>query len=95
MVRIFEHRLALLDGGEACMATASGMGAILDLSGIPKGGGSWGGVISFEIDGEKNSTWKFIDSTQFISQTANLGDTKSTTTYPAITTHGPLSPDDG
>ena len=28
-VRIFQERLALLDGGEACMATASGMGAIL------------------------------------------------------------------
>ena len=28
-VRTFQERLALLDGGEACIATASGMGAIL------------------------------------------------------------------
>ena len=50
-----------------------------------------GGVISFEIDGGKQSAWKFIDGTQFISQTANLGDTKSTITHPATTTHGRLS----
>ncbi|MFT3752604.1 MAG: aminotransferase class I/II-fold pyridoxal phosphate-dependent enzyme [Paludibacter sp.] len=30
-VRCFEERLAALEGGEACVATASGMGAILSL----------------------------------------------------------------
>lgn len=35
-----------------------------------------------------------IDSTQFLSITANLGDTKTTITHPATTTHGRLSDDD-
>jgi O-succinylhomoserine sulfhydrylase len=32
-----------------------------------------------------------IDATQLISITANLGDTKSTITHPATTTHGRIS----
>jgi O-succinylhomoserine sulfhydrylase len=34
-----------------------------------------------------------VDSTRVISITANLGDTKTTITHPASTTHGRLSPD--
>lgn len=51
----------------------------------------FGGVLSFRIKGGKEEAWKFIDGLQFMSITANLGDTKSTVTHPATTTHGRLS----
>ena len=52
-----------------------------------------GGIVSFEIEGGKAAAWKLIDSTRVISITANLGDTKSTITHPATTTHGRLTPE--
>ena len=52
---------------------------------------SGSGVLSFEIKGDKAAAWRFIDGVEFISITANLGDTKSTITHPATTTHGRLS----
>ncbi len=51
----------------------------------------FGGVVSFELKGGKKAGWKLIDSTQICSITANLGDTKTTITHPASTTHGRLS----
>lgn len=53
----------------------------------------FGGVVSFEIKGGKAAAWRLIDSTKLISITANLGDTKSTITHPATTTHGRLTPE--
>jgi len=53
----------------------------------------FGGIVSFELKGGKDAAWKLIDSTQLISITANLGDTKSTITHPATTTHGRLTPE--
>lgn len=53
----------------------------------------FGGIISFEVKGEREGAWKVIDHTQFISITGNLGDAKSTITHPATTTHGKLSPE--
>lgn len=50
-----------------------------------------GGIVSFEVKGGRMEAWKVVDSTQLISITANLGDTKSTITHPASTTHGRLS----
>ena len=52
------------------------------------------GVLSFEISGGQEEAWRFIDGVEFISITANLGDTKSTITHPATTTHGRLSAED-
>ncbi|MDH5600960.1 MAG: O-succinylhomoserine sulfhydrylase [Gammaproteobacteria bacterium] len=49
------------------------------------------GVLSFEVKGGKDAAWKLIDSTKLLSITANLGDTKTTITHPATTTHGRLS----
>jgi len=49
------------------------------------------GVLSFRIRGDKAAAWRFINATEIISITANLGDTKSTITHPATTTHGRLS----
>ena len=53
----------------------------------------FGGIVSFELDGGKDAAWKLIDSTRIISITANLGDTKSTITHAATTTHGRLTPE--
>ncbi len=51
----------------------------------------FGGLLSFELKGGKEAGWKLIDATRLISITANLGDTKSTITHPATTTHNRLT----
>jgi O-succinylhomoserine sulfhydrylase len=53
----------------------------------------YGGIVSFELAGGQRDSWAFIDALQVFSITANLGDTKSTVTHPATTTHGRLSPE--
>lgn len=53
----------------------------------------FGGLLSFEVKGGRDAAWKVIDGTQLISITANLGDTKTTITHPATTTHGRLTPE--
>lgn len=53
----------------------------------------FGGIVSFELEGGTEAAWKLIDATRLISITANLGDTKSTITHPASTTHGRLTPE--
>jgi len=50
-----------------------------------------GAIVSFEVKGEREQAWRVIDSTRMISITANLGDTKTTITHPASTTHGRVS----
>lgn len=50
-----------------------------------------GGIVSFEVAGGRAGAWQVIDSTRLCSITANLGDTKTTITHPATTTHGRLS----
>jgi len=52
---------------------------------------SGGAVVSFEVKGGRERAWRVIDSTRMISITANLGDTKTTITHPATTTHGRIS----
>lgn len=52
------------------------------------------GVLAFEVKGGQEEAWRFIDATQFMSITANLGDAKSTITHPATTTHGRLTPEE-
>jgi len=51
-----------------------------------------GGIVSFEVEGGREQAWQVIDGTRLCSITANLGDTKTTITHPATTTHGRLSP---
>ena len=53
----------------------------------------YGGMVSFELDGGQQDGWAFIDALRVFSITANLGDTKSTVTHPATTTHGRLTPE--
>lgn len=47
-----------------------------------------GAILSFEVDGGRIAAWRVVDACKVISITANLGDTKSTITHPASTTHG-------
>jgi len=54
---------------------------------------SGGAVVSFEVHGDREAAWKVVDSTRLISITANLGDTKTTITHPATTTHSRISPE--
>lgn len=54
---------------------------------------AFGAVVSFELKGGRDAAWRFIDATRLLSITANLGDSKSTITHPATTTHGRLTPE--
>lgn len=47
-----------------------------------------GAIVSFVVKGGRENAWKVIDSTKLCSITANLGDTRTTITHPATTTHG-------
>ncbi|MEO9021568.1 MAG: O-acetylhomoserine aminocarboxypropyltransferase/cysteine synthase [Ginsengibacter sp.] len=55
---------------------------------LPKGAGA---VLSFEVNGSKENTTKFVDNLKMISNLANVGDTKTLIIQPAITTHQQLS----
>jgi O-succinylhomoserine sulfhydrylase len=50
--------------------------------------------VAFEVKGGQQEAWKAIDGTQLLSITANLGDTKTTITHPATTTHAKLTEDE-
>ncbi len=49
------------------------------------------GLLAFELNGGREEAWRFINGTELVSITANLGDAKTTITHPATTTHGRLS----
>ena len=55
----------------------------------------FGAVVAFELkaaDAEaRERAWRLIDGVRLMSITANLGDTRSTITHPATTTHGRLT----
>ena len=62
------------------------------------GQGCGGAVLSFDVksssvESARKNAFHVIDSTAVCSITANLGDTKSTITHPATTSHGRLSED--
>jgi O-succinylhomoserine sulfhydrylase len=46
-----------------------------------------GAILSFTLKGGKQAAWKLINGTRLLSITANLGDTRTTITHPATTTH--------
>ncbi|MDO9227113.1 MAG: O-succinylhomoserine sulfhydrylase [Sulfurimicrobium sp.] len=48
---------------------------------------SGGGIVAFDVKGGKEAAWRVVDATRMLSITANLGDTKTTITHPASTTH--------
>lgn len=51
----------------------------------------YGGILSFVVKGGREAAWRLVDATRMLSITANLGDTKTTITHPATTTHGRLT----
>ena len=60
-----------------------------------------GAVVAFEVKtksadpaAQRERAWRVIDSVRTMSITANLGDTRSTITHPATTTHGRIAPAD-
>jgi O-succinylhomoserine sulfhydrylase len=53
--------------------------------------GQGGAVVSFIVKGGRAAAFAVIDATRICSITANLGDTKTTITHPASTSHGRLS----
>ena len=55
---------------------------------------AYGAVVAFEVKGDRDAAWRFIDATRVISITGNLGDVKTTITHPGTTTHGRLSPEE-
>lgn len=52
-----------------------------------------GAIVAFEVKGARSEAWKVIDNCRLLSITANLGDTKTTLTHPASTTHGRITPE--
>ena len=54
---------------------------------------SGGAIVSFEVKGGREEAWKVVDATRLLSITGNLGDTKTTITHPASTTHGRITPE--
>lgn len=50
-----------------------------------------GGVVCFEISGGFDRAKAFIDKTNMLSRSANLGDTRTIVTHPASTTHSKLT----
>jgi O-succinylhomoserine sulfhydrylase len=50
-----------------------------------------GAVVAFDVKGGREAAWRVIDSVKMISITANLGDTKTTITHPATTTHARIT----
>jgi O-succinylhomoserine sulfhydrylase len=57
-----------------------------------------GAIVSFDVQGadaaaQRALAWQTIDHCKLLSITGNLGDTKTTITHPASTTHGRLTPE--
>lgn len=55
---------------------------------LPKGAG---GVLSFEVKGNKEAAIQLVDSLQLVSHLANVGDAKTLIIQPSATTHQQLS----
>ncbi len=53
-----------------------------------------GSVVAFDVKGGLEAGRKFFDSIEWLSLSANLGDTRTIVTHPASTTHSKLSPED-
>jgi O-acetylhomoserine (thiol)-lyase len=55
---------------------------------LPKGAG---GVLSFNVKGDKAAATKLVDSLKLVSHLANVGDAKTLIIQPSATTHQQLS----
>lgn len=59
---------------------------------------SGGAIVAFDVKGDtpeqqRANAWRVIDQSQICSITGNLGDTRTTITHPASTTHGRITPE--
>jgi O-succinylhomoserine sulfhydrylase len=54
---------------------------------------SGGSLIAFEVDGNKNEIFKFMNKLKIIDISNNLGDSKTLITHPATTTHSNMTPE--
>ena len=52
----------------------------------------FGGVLTFQLKGDRARAEKFVNSLKLISHLANVGDAKTLIIHPASTTHSQLSP---
>ena len=50
-------------------------------------------IVSFELDGGKETAFRFLNALRLIDISNNLGDSKSLATHPATTTHQRLTPE--
>lgn len=82
--RVYYPGLASHPQHELAMAQQSGSGGAV-LSFIVKGQASGGAALA------RRNAFHVVDSTRVCSITANLGDTKTTITHPASTSHGRLT----
>ena len=53
-----------------------------------------GTLVAFDIAGDKNSCFRFLDALRLVDISNNLGDSKSLVTHPATTTHSRLKPEE-
>ncbi len=51
----------------------------------------YGALVAFEVAGGRQAAWQVIDGVQLMMRTAELGDTRTTITHPASTTHSALT----
>jgi len=52
-----------------------------------------GPMVAFEVKGDKQSAFRFLNALKIFRISNNLGDAKSLATHPATTTHQRLSPE--
>ncbi len=53
-----------------------------------------GTVVAFDIAGDKEACFRFLDALRLVDISNNLGDSKSLITHPATTTHSRLKPEE-
>src|SRR5882724_1545017 len=53
-----------------------------------------GTVVAFDITGDKDGCFRFLDALRLVDISNNLGDSKSLVTHPATTTHSRLKPEE-
>jgi len=53
-----------------------------------------GSVVAFDVAGDKDGCFRFLDSLRLVDISNNLGDSKSLITHPATTTHSRLKPEE-
>ena len=58
---------------------------------FPNGAAS---IFTFEIKGDQDAAWRFIDHLEIFSLLANVADVKSLVIHPYTTTHSQLSPEE-